>query len=322
MAAKYSGDGDPRHAKDRRQFLMTMLATLPGTALLKSRKPAWPSGSDDLSRSIPSPAAIGAPLSIRQVIEMIFAAIPGTPVKNTVDTIKAGDPDQPVKGIVTTMFATEAVIEKAAKLGANFIIAHEPTFYNHLDETDWLAGDPVFESKRKLLDKYGIVVWRFHDAWHMNRPDGIVMGVLVALGWEKYYHADTPWIIELPPTSLGKIGELLKKNLGIEKLRVIGDLSRVCRRITFSPGAGGGRSQIGMIQKYSPDLFICGEVNEWETSEYIRDLQYQGGKTALVVLGHSVSEEPGMEWLIPWLKPKAPGIQITHIPSGDAFEWM
>jgi hypothetical protein len=41
----------------------------------------------------------------------------------------------------------------------------------------------------------------------------------------------------------------------------------------------------------------------------------------LVVLGHSVSEEPGMEWLVPVLQQKAPGVKVTHVISGDAFSW-
>src|SRR5215218_7637724 len=100
---------------ERRQFITTMLKAaartsafflLPG--LSKAQKPA--SGA--------------APVTVQQVIDLILKSIPGTPFAQTVDTIKAGDPNQVVKGIVTTMFATAAVIEKTANLGANFIIAH------------------------------------------------------------------------------------------------------------------------------------------------------------------------------------------------------
>jgi len=58
----------------------------------------------------------------------------------------------------------------------------------YLDETDWLQGDKVYSFKKDLLEKHGIVVWRFHDYWHSFRPDGILMGVLVAMGWDKYYY--------------------------------------------------------------------------------------------------------------------------------------
>lgn len=293
----------------RRKFLAAAVAALAAPVLSIKRITAAPAG----------------PMTIQQVIDALLADIPGAPFPNTVDTIKAGDPSQPVKGIVTTMFATDAIIQKTIGLGANFIIAHEPTFYNHLDETKWLSdsNDPVYAYKRDLLDKHGIVVWRFHDSIHAHKPDGVRMGVLQALGWDTFYNADQPPLISLPaPLSLKDLAAHLKKSLGIEKLKFIGSPLQPCTKIVLSPGAAGGRSQIAMIQKYQPDLFICGELNEWETSEYIRDAGYQGSKISLIVLGHSVSEEPGLEWLIPVLQKKVPGIQVTHLPSGDAFAFI
>jgi putative NIF3 family GTP cyclohydrolase 1 type 2 len=260
-------------------------------------------------------------MTIRQVIDSLQADIPGAPFPKTVDTIKAGDPEQVVKGIVTTMFATDEVIVRAAGLGANFIIAHEPTFYNHLDETGWLGNDDVLSYKRALLDKHGIVVWRFHDGLHAHKPDGVRMGVMEALGWEKYYSADHPPLVEIPAMSLKRLIAHVKERLGIDKLKYIGDPGQECRKIVLAPGASGGVRQIGMIQEYSPDVLICGELNEWETSEYVRDARYQGRQLGLIVLGHAVSEEPGLEWLVAVLREKVPGITVTHIPSGDALSW-
>ena len=269
----------------------------------------------------PTPVA-ETTLTVRQVIDLIVAEIPGAPFKQTVDTIKAGDPEQQVSGIVTTMFATDEVITKTAGLGANFIIAHEPSFYSHLDETGWLQTDDVYKYKSDLLANNKIAIWRFHDYIHAHRPDGVLMGVLQAMGWDRYYDEKDPHIISIPPSSLESIARLAKQKLGISKLKLIGDLSSTCKRIALSPGAAGGRPQIETIRREKPDLFICGELNEWETSEYIRDLRYMGTKTSLLVLGHAVSEEPGMEWLVNWLRPKVPGIRITHIPSKDPFTWF
>ncbi len=260
-------------------------------------------------------------MTVRQVIAALLADIPGAPFPNTVDTIKVGDIDQPVTGIVTTMFATNDVIARTIRLGANFIVAHEPTFYNHEDATTWLGDDPVFKAKEEVLKRHGIVVWRFHDGIHRHNPDGIRMGVMQALGWEKLYNAGDPQLVVAPPTPLSEILALAKRNLGAAHLKYIGDLGQVCSRMVISPGAAGGQKQIGLIQKYNPDLLICGELNEWETSEYVRDARFLGGKIGLVVLGHSVSEEPGMEWLVAVLKEKAPGIPVTHVVSGDAFSW-
>jgi hypothetical protein len=70
-------------------------------------------------------------ITMRQAIDAILAAVPGAPFADTVDVFKAGDPEQPVTGIATTFLATYDVIDRAAQLGANLIIAHEPVFYAH-----------------------------------------------------------------------------------------------------------------------------------------------------------------------------------------------
>ena len=77
-----------------------------------------------------------------------------------------------------------------------------------------------------------------------------------------------------------------------------------------------------MIELPDYDLLIVGESSEWETPEYIRDARALGKKWSLIVLGHINSEDPGMEWLVQWLKPKLPGIPIEHLDSGNLFSWV
>lgn len=266
-------------------------------------------------------APAGSVTTIQDVIDIITKSVPGAPFANTVDTIKAGDPNQPVKGIVTTMFATIDVIEKAIQLGANFIIAHEPTYYNHQDNTDWLKENDVYKYKEALLAKNKIVVWRCHDTIHTHKPDGVYEGVLSNLGWKKYADSASPFRVTLPGSSLQSIIDLAKKSLQIEHLRYIGDLSASCKKICLMVGAAGGSRQIPLINAEKPDLVMIGELVEWETLEYIRDLRSSGSGTSLIVMGHIASEEPGMEWLAGWLKPQLDNIPIHHLPSGSVVKW-
>lgn len=295
----------------RREFVTTVAKAVGGTSLLSV--PVLSMAINKTHRK--------SSLTVQEVINLILSSIPGAPFPKTVDTIKSGNPSQQVTGIVTTMFATNKVIKQTISAGANFIIAHEPTFYNHLDDVAWLANDEVYQNKQNLLEKNKIVVWRFHDGIHAHKPDGVLMGVLEALGWQQYYDADKPHIIMLPPTTLEEVINHLKDKLGIQHLKVIGNLSPQCSRIALLPGASGGMSQIGILQTEKPDLLICGEINEWETAEYVRDMRQMGSQTSLIVMGHSVSEEPGLEWLVNWLQPQIPGIKITHISSYGPFEW-
>jgi len=219
------------------------------------------------------------------------------------------------------MFPTVNVIKKAINLNANFIIAHEPSFYNHTDDTNWVPGNSVLKQKLELLQKNNIAIWRFHDYWHRHRPDGVGYGVLKKAGWLKYYKAGESLVV-IPPATLKNITQHLKSSLGIDHVRVIGDLSQQCSRIGLIPGAAGGQMQVSFVEKEKPDVLIVGEVHEWETAEYIRDAQSLGAKTALIVLGHAVSEEPGMEYLVEWLQPKLGGLKVTNIPSNSPFTWV
>ena len=88
------------------------------------------------------------------------------------------------------------------------------------------------------------------------------------------------------------------------------------------PGAAGGQRHLALVEKERPDVLIVGEVHEWETAEYIRDTQQLGEKTSLIVLGHSVSEEPGLQWLRDWLQPKLEGLKVQHLISGNPFTWV
>jgi putative NIF3 family GTP cyclohydrolase 1 type 2 len=260
-------------------------------------------------------------ITVQEIIDLIIKEVPGGARSQTVDTIKSGRGNQQVTGIISTMFATVKVIEEAARRNANFIIAHEPTFYNHTDDKNWVPNNAIVKQKAELLEKHKIAVWRFHDYWHSIRPDGILFGVLKKSGWNSYYKEGSR-VLKIPAMSLQALAEHLKKSLGIVHVKVIGNLSQSCQKIGLIPGAAGGQMQITLVENEHPDVLVVGEVHEWETAEYIRDSQSLGGKTSLIILGHSVSEEPGMSWLVEWLQPKIPGIPIIHIESGDPFTWL
>jgi len=294
----------------RRQFLSSVKG-LVGTSILMSLP--------GLSRA----GGLLETFTVKQVIDIILKEIPNAPFPKTVDQLRSGSMEQEVTGIVTTMFPTIEVIERAATAGANFIIAHETPFYNNQDETDWLQQDDAYRYKIGLLDKYKIAIWRFHDYWHSHKPDGIIMGNLIKLGWEKYFDANTPRLLTLPtPMSLKSIVSLAKDRLGIPSVRVIGNLKQECKTIYMAFGYMDSRMQIAAIQQYKPDLILSGETREWETVERVRDGQLMGQKTGLLVLSHSVSEEAGMEYAAKWLQPKVPGVKITHIASTNPFTFL
>ncbi len=256
-----------------------------------------------------------------QIIERIKAQV-GVPWRaQTVDTIKSGDPETPVTGIATTMMATYDVLQRAAAQGRNLVITHEPTFYSHLDSTEALKNDPVWQEKEKFIREHKMVVFRFHDHWHMRRPDGILQGMTNALGWQKFRNPDMPALYTMPETTLNALAATIRKQLNVQVLRVVGTPSMKLTKVALLPGAGGAASHRAMLQRSDVEALAIGEVPEWETIEYVADAVAQGKRKALILIGHIPSEQAGMENCADWLKTFIQDVPVTFVPAMEPF-WV
>ena len=262
------------------------------------------------------------PLTAREVIQRIQEHV-GVPwQKETVDTFKAGDPDTKVTGIAVTMMATFDVLQRAAVSGANLVITHEPTFYNHLDDLKEIPqkeNDPVLAEKLAFIKEHHLVVWRFHDHWHRRTPDGIEAGMTHALGWEAFQDKQNQYLFSIPETTLDKLAAQLKAKLELHAMRVLGDPQMKITRVALSPGAAGMQREIGALENPSIQLLITGESREWETVEYAADAVSERKNKALIVLGHIPSEQAGMEECAGWLKTFVSEVPVKFVPAAQPF---
>jgi Uncharacterized conserved protein len=278
------------------------------------------------------PVFNNSPYDIKQIVDRLMdqsgspAENEGNSLKidipNTVDILKSGSPDMEVTGVAVTFIATVEVIQKAIDSGANLIITHEPTFYNHADNTEWLEGDKVYSYKKKLIEDNNITIWRFHDLIHLFVPECIVEGAVKSLGWE-YCVKEQSWgcaVFEVDGFSLESIASYIKEKLGTERLSFIGKPNMPVKRVGIMVGAQGGTRQISFFKKYNVDLLICGEINEWEVSEYVRDAAFMGEKMALIVTGHYESEKDGMKYLAENLKTHIKGTPVSYIECRSPFK--
>jgi putative NIF3 family GTP cyclohydrolase 1 type 2 len=261
-------------------------------------------------------------LSAQQLIERIQKAA-GVPWREkTVDTIKAGGPDTIVKGIATTMGATLDLLKRASAAQRNFIVVHEPTFYSGAEDEFHARNnpeDPLVLQKKSFIETHQMVVWRFHDHWHAQRPDGIIRGMGLALGWEKYQVPDNVRLYRIPQTTLDELARSIKTRLKVNAIRVIGDPQTPVSSVAFNPGS----TNIGLIQRYFSgneiDVLVCGEPGEWDAGEYVRDSVASGKKKGMIVLGHYMSEEGGMAECARWLRTFVTEVSVEFMPAGEAF---
>jgi putative NIF3 family GTP cyclohydrolase 1 type 2 len=256
----------------------------------------------------------------REVVKAIQDHI-GIPwMTQTVDTFKAGDPDTPVTGIAVTMMATLDVLQRAAANHQNLIITHEPTFFSHQDKPEGMdESDPVWKEKRAFIEQNHLVIWRFHDHWHRRNPDGILAGMVHALGWEKYQHADDPKVFTLPEVTVAKLAADVAKRLDAPTLRVVGNPEMKITQAALTPGFSGFVRETHALEQDNVEVLLAGETREWETVEYVADAVTENKHKALIIIGHIPSEQAGMQECTGWLKTFVTNVPIEFVPAKQPF---
>jgi putative NIF3 family GTP cyclohydrolase 1 type 2 len=220
-----------------------------------------------------------------------------------------------------TMMATLDVLQRAAAAGANLVITHEPTFYDHLDRIDVLEreNDLVTAAKRKIIRDNRMVVVRMHDHWHRRAPDGIAAGMRRALGWDLYRRAESEFLFTLPETTLTALAANIRDRLGAPTLRVVGDSSLRVSKVALAPGFAGFATHRRAAARDDVEVLVIGEAHEWETVEYIADAIAAGQKKALIIIGHIPSEQAGMEEFTHWLGTFVKEVPVRFVAAKDPF---
>ena len=259
-------------------------------------------------------------ITAREVVAEIQKQVGVEWQKETVDTFKAGNPNTAVTGIAVTMMATMDVLQRASAKGLNFVITHEPTFYAHLDTPEGMPeSDPVWAEKRAFIERHGMVVWRFHDHWHMRKPDGIEAGMVRLLGWEKFQKPENQYLFVMPETTVQKLAQEVANRLASPVVRVVGNPKMKVTKVGFSPGAAGFQRETQALERDDVQVLLVGETREWETVEYAADAVTQGLSKALIVIGHVPSEQGGMEECSLWLKGFVKEVPVEFLPTKEPF---
>lgn len=279
--------------------------------------------------------AAAAPIPASDVIDRIRKNVGVEWQAETVDTIKAGDPATTVSGVVTTAMATMGVLRQAVDDGANLIITCEPTFYGRSDGRQPPAGrgggqraanpspseqpaDPVYTAKNAFIEKHGLVIFRLNQHWRLRRPDPFVEGLARTLGWANVQAASDSAAYAIRARSLSTLVNEVKNALRIRGgIRVVGDPQATVQTVALLPGSTPIAAALDALP--AVDVIVAGEVREWESVEYARDVAFSGKRKGLVLVGRVASEEGGMNECTRWLGTLVPEVPVRHLPAGDPF---
>lgn len=280
---------------------------------------------------------------VKEVIENIKKYCKGEWLGNVIteektrDKILYGDPNVECTGIVTTIYASVDVIRKAHELGANLIIAHEALLWNHGDHRDWLeeSQNKTYLEKKKLMDDYGIVVWRCHDYIHSGIPfnggyiDGIFYGIAKETGWENAKISrdiSGALYLECEETSPKKIGDIIKKKWNLNGLKCIGNMDAKVTKVMVCGHVNEGGDSNSLIKRVDAEdinLLLPLELIDFTLTEYVKDSGQLGMNRAILAAGHFNLEEPGMKYMITWLDDAlGKHIDSHFVQAGDMYTYM
>jgi len=255
-----------------------------------------------------------------EIMDKLFGLAKHGDFSNTCDTCKAGDPNAEVDKVAVSMFATPDVIKNAKAWGAQLLIVHEPTYYNHMDT--W-SDEKIETEKRKLIEESGLTLYRYHDHAHYTVPDVIAFGELKQLGLEgEIEYTDVFDLVRLrlrePLTPLA-LAEKIEKRLGISHVRIAGTRDAECSLISLMFGAPGG--VFGELKREESEIVLTGEACEWCICEYARDAAQLGHKKALIVMGHIGSERDGMKYTVDLLNEIYPELNVRYFECGEVYSY-
>lgn len=251
-------------------------------------------------------------VTARQVDRHMREVAPFIDWTGTCDTFKAGDPDVELEGIAVSWMSSLANLRGARRRGCNLFITHEPTFYSHMDDDPVFDEDACTKEKRALLAETGMVVYRCHDVWDRFEDVGILDSWAKCLDLTgPVISAETFWrVVAIEPTTVGDlarhVGERTRP-FGQPVVPIVGDHGKVVSKVAIGTGAITSARE---YHRLGADVGIVTEITWWRDVRWALDMGFP-----LLVVDHTVSEEPGMINLAKYLARQFDGVRVEYIPT-------
>ena len=257
-------------------------------------------------------------MKAKELIEALRkdAAIPTV----TCDTLKAGSDEREISRLAVSMFATVEVLREVKAWGADMLIVHEPTYYDHMDVR---CADAVTKEKERLIEESGITLYRHHDGMHYRAVDLIAKGELHYIGLsgslrKTPYAASSLYTLDEGISALA-LAERLEKELGISHVRIAGERNKISTKIAACFGTPSG--VFDLLKSDEVEILLVGETCEWMVAEYARDAAALGKNKSVIVMGHIGSERDGMRYLTERLKEDYPSLSVRYFECQEVYTY-
>jgi putative NIF3 family GTP cyclohydrolase 1 type 2 len=280
-------------------------------------------------------------LTAGDIIKRIRDHVGASWLAPTSEGFECGSESVTVNGIVTAWTPTIDAINKAVSLKANFMISVEPPYWHEFGSIktevsygrptpEALNANPVYQSKKKLIDSNNLVIWRFNENFKAL-PDNPRLNALAAsLHWKgredaaatKKLAGIQAGVYAIPETSFLNLAKQAKDLVGAKALRAVGDPKASIRRVALLPGYMTNERMMAMVHDRNVDVVISGDACQWESFEYAEDWIDASWGKGLILLGQAASESPGGKEMANWLQSFIKDVPVTGFACGELYDFV
>ena len=231
----------------------------------------------------------------------------------------AGRSEKEVSRIYLALDATDVVIDRAIKEGADMLITHHPLLFSAVKK----VTDEDFITRRivKLIQN-DISYYAMHtnyDVLGMAELSGKIMDLQNGEVLDVTYTDE-----EGNPEGIGRIGNLekdmtleeccvyVKHRLELGSLKVFGDMQKKVHRLAISPGSG--KSSIAVALEKGADVLVTGDIGHHDGIDAVE----QG--LAVIDAGHYGTEYIFIEDMKQFFEKKLPVLDVLTDPIEHPFQ--
>ena len=251
-------------------------------------------------------------MTAREVVRFIEEQVPKLSGE---EGFHYGDPDAEVTGVLVCWQATVPALRHAADNGCNLVIAHETTFHpdDAKRENDWAPN----RARRQVLDDAGIALFRSHwsaDTICVFDEFARLLGLSEVAAGEGFFR-----VFAVEPTSVRHLAQHAKRAVGLDTIRVAGDLDKVVSRVGLPWGGLGLFCNVVFLQRIvenGADVAVGGETDDIGM-RFALDCGLP-----LIETSDSASENPGLRRLAADLAAALPGLNVVFYENTLPYRWL
>jgi dinuclear metal center YbgI/SA1388 family protein len=211
--------------------------------------------------------------------------------------LAVGDPDAEVSTILAALDATDAVVDQAIGIGAQFLFTHHPLLLRGVTS---VAADTLKGGAVTRLIRAGIAQFNAHTNAD-SAPGGVTDVLCDAIGLGQR----TPLVPQnVPGVGIGRVGTLatactveeLARRLAASVpatatgIRIAGDPTARIERVAVLGGAGD--SEFDAVRRARAQVYITSDLRHHPATEAIDTGHRTGAGPQLIDIAHFAAESP------------------------------